>query len=68
MPDKELQKPELKPIAKKMFPVAQDRIDAGKCPLCKAKINGVDDFKDAASIKEYSISGLCQSCQDKTFG
>jgi len=68
MPDKELHKPKLSPIAKKMFPIAQDRINAGKCPLCKAEINGVDNFKDGASIREYEISGLCQECQDKTFG
>ena len=67
MTPKELQKPKLNPIAKKMFPIAQDRINAGKCPLCGTGINGVDDFKDPASIREYSISGLCQSCQDKTF-
>jgi len=64
----ELQKPKLSPIAKKMFPVAQDRIDVGKCPLCNAKINGTGDFKDAASTREYEISGLCQECQDKTYG
>lgn len=25
-------------------------------------------FKDTLSAKEYTISGLCQECQDKTFG
>lgn len=68
MLDKELHITKLKPIAKKMFPIAQDRINAGKCPLCNAEINGVDDFKDEASIREYGISGMCQECQDKTFG
>jgi hypothetical protein len=68
MTDKELQRPELNPVAKKMFPIAQDRIDAGKCPLCNAEINGVDEFRDELSIREYGISGMCQSCQDKTFG
>lgn len=68
MTDNELPKPQLSEIAKKMFPQSQDRIDAGTCPLCKAKINGESDFKDPASIKEYEISGMCQSCQDKTFG
>jgi len=28
----------------------------------------MEDFKDQLSIKEYSISGLCQKCQDDTFG
>ena len=27
-----------------------------------------DTFRDAISRKEYSISGLCQNCQDKIFG
>ena len=67
MTDKELQKPELKKVAKRMFPIAQDRINAGKCPLCKAEINGIDDFKDEASIREYYISGMCQACQDASF-
>jgi len=26
-----------------------------------------EDFKDSTSRKEYGISRLCQSCQDKTF-
>jgi len=25
-------------------------------------------FRDDLSIKEYGISGMCQTCQDKTFG
>lgn len=35
------------------------------CAWCREKIKG---FKDELSKKEYSISGLCQKCQDKTFG
>jgi len=26
------------------------------------------DFRDQVSLSEYKISGLCQQCQDKTFG
>lgn len=26
------------------------------------------EFKDDLSRREYSISGLCQACQDKVFG
>ena len=68
MTDKELPKPELESIAKRMFPQAQDQINAGKCPLCGAEINGVDEFKDEASMREFGISGMCQKCQDETFG
>jgi len=32
--------------------------------MCKQPIG---DFKDFKSIKEYRISGMCQSCQDKVF-
>jgi len=28
----------------------------------------VGTFRDAISEKEYTISGLCQPCQDATFG
>jgi NaMN:DMB phosphoribosyltransferase len=39
-------------------------IKADKCSWC-----GKDstDFRDSLSRKEYTISGMCQSCQDKTF-
>lgn len=26
------------------------------------------EFRDKLSYKEYTISGLCQNCQDKVFG
>jgi hypothetical protein len=28
----------------------------------------VDTFRDEISRREYTISGLCQNCQDKVFG
>ena len=37
------------------------------CVFCGTKIE-MGDFKDQLSIKEYGISGLCQKCQDDTFG
>ena len=44
-----------------------DRVGAIKsdtCAICKkeAKV-----FKDKLSIKEYTITGLCQECQDTLF-
>jgi uncharacterized CHY-type Zn-finger protein len=36
-----------------------------KCVTCGGKIEG---FRDVLSVKEYSISGMCQSCQDSVFG
>lgn len=48
-------------------------IRANKCapkPIgCGAQLTGTAaDFRDDLSIKEYSISGLCQKCQDRVFG
>ena len=37
------------------------------CVFCGTIINPITDFKDELSKKEFSISGLCQECQDKTF-
>lgn len=39
----------------------------GKCPMCGKEIDVSTEFKDNLSIKEYFISGLCQSCQGKAF-
>ena len=36
----------------------------GKCVLCAADAS---TFKDDISAKEYTISGLCQECQDEAF-
>jgi len=46
-----------------------DRVKEGKCPLCRKEIdNTVFAFRDKVSRREFAISGLCQECQDKTFG
>lgn len=28
----------------------------------------IKEFRDSSSEREYTISGLCQDCQDKIFG
>ena len=48
-----------------VFPGTTDKIKKGMCPFCNNKIS---EFRDELSRKEYGISGLCQSCQDKVFG
>ena len=63
----ELPIPQLSSMVKRMFPDAQKRIDAKECTACGTKINGVDNFRDETSIKEYAISGLCMGCQDAIF-
>ena len=35
------------------------------CRLCNSRVTG---FRDVMSEKEYYISGMCQDCQDETFG
>ena len=44
-----------------------DLIEKGFCPFCHKKVS-LDDFRDDLSIKEWRTSGLCQKCQDGTFG
>ena len=40
-------------------------IDSGLCPTCGGVIG---EFLDELSYREFKISGMCQACQDKTFG
>ena len=50
---------------------AKDRpatIMAGSCMTCDTTDIVEADFTDDLSIKEYQISGLCQSCQNEVFG
>ena len=49
------------------FEVSDARIAFGRCPLCGQKID-IRDFVDDLSLREYGISGMCQSCQDDVFG
>jgi hypothetical protein len=37
------------------------------CPFCSQAVT-LDSFKDELSLKEFHISGLCQSCQNSIFG
>ena len=37
------------------------------CPMCAKSVVGTK-LKDDESIREFEISGMCQACQDKTFG
>ena len=40
--------------------------DRGLCALCLSPVKA-ENFTDDLSKKEFNISGLCQSCQDKIF-
>lgn len=39
-------------------------LNAGLCPTCSGEVG---EFRDDLSIKEFSISGMCQKCQDSVF-
>jgi hypothetical protein len=45
----------------------KDLREQGRCPFC-AKAILDSEFTDDLSRKEFQISGLCQECQDNTFG
>lgn len=52
---------------KRCFPKEEERKSKGQCPFCGEDIN-YTEFRDDLSRKEFTISGLCQKCQDDTFG
>jgi len=55
-------------ILKKMgFGKEVQRVRDGNCPLCNKKIV-LDDFENELSLKEFVILGMCQDCQNRTFG
>jgi hypoxanthine phosphoribosyltransferase len=43
-----------------------EAIEQGHCLSCKLPIKP-ERFRDDLSRREYALSGLCQTCQDKTF-
>ena len=45
----------------------QEAKEQYKCPLCGKSIDPDKDFKDGLSVKEWTISGMCQEDQDKVF-
>lgn len=57
--------PEMVDAIESVFPGTKKAIAEHKCPGCKQPIG---EFRDALSIKEYGISGLCQKCQDTIWG
>jgi len=41
-------------------------VNNGYCPFCESEFDPLS-FRDELSLKEYLISGICQTCQDKIF-
>ena len=58
---KRLKIPDFNKPAFRMLPESVELIKQGKCPQCFKSIKG---FRDELSEREYSISGICQLCQD----
>lgn len=56
--------PEMKAFIEAVFPGTAKAIEEEKCPYCKKAIG---HFRNDLSEREYSISGLCQKCQDSVF-
>jgi hypothetical protein len=52
--------PEISRFLNDLFPHEE-----GQCPTCGGPIGG---FRDALSRREYTISHMCQACQDSVFG
>ena len=55
-------------FAKKAFGRSQTEAKEKEICVCCGKKIIMEDFKDDLSRSEYMISGLCQKCQDDTFG
>jgi hypothetical protein len=53
-------------FASKIF--GKGRTDSILKDQCVTCANLADEFRDALSRKEFSISGMCQVCQDSVFG
>ena len=45
----------------------REAITSKTCPCCGSAVT-LDSFKDELSLKEFGISGMCQTCQDDLFG
>lgn len=41
-------------------------VSQASCPICGSEIT-YDEFTDDLSVREFEISGMCQSCQDMFF-
>jgi len=57
--------PSLDDAIKDIFGI--DRIGSVSKDVCVSCKKEAREFKDARSRKEYTISGMCQTCQDQIF-
>ena len=45
----------------------EETLEQGLCATCGHDVLDTS-FRDELSFKEFTISGMCQDCQDKVFG
>ena len=59
--------PEIEELITSFFGIDRKAIiENSKCVFCDVSVDE-ESFKDELSKKEYTISGMCQKCQDKVF-
>jgi hypothetical protein len=51
-------------MAKQTFGVSRKE---NKCVTCGSKKVKREEFRDVLSWREFHVSRICQTCQDKTF-
>lgn len=44
-----------------------DALSTDTCLSCNKAVTEKSEFKNERSRREYTISGLCQTCQDEVF-
>ena len=49
----------------KLMILLEDENNIRTCKSCGRKFDINTEFRDNISLKEYTLSGLCQSCQDQ---
>ena len=59
--------PIIEDLINSLNPSGRKRVDSIQSNICTWCGKSITGFKDALSAKEYTISGFCQACQDKTF-
>jgi len=58
--------PEIESLLSKLTGVSRvGAVAEASCVTCEGEASS---FRDDVSRKEYTISGMCQSCQDSLFG
>ena len=61
-----MQQPDLTKPVLTIIKGAVERVLAHECVTCAKQIRD-EDFRNQMSEDEYSISGMCQECQDSIF-